>query len=104
MRNFEMRNKKSIVTAMLFNPVIVFAAQTGNNSWEKALLNLSDSLTGPVAYAISLIAIVMCGVTMAFADLQGGGRRFVQAACGLSIAFFATQIVTSFLGFNGAVI
>lgn len=74
------------------------------NSWETILNRIALSLTGPVAYAIAVISIVFCGLTMAFADLQGGARRFVQAACGLSIAFFATSIVTGFLHFNGAVI
>lgn len=74
------------------------------NAWERVLLNLSQSLTGPVAYAFSVIAIAMCGIIMAFSDLQGGAKRFVQAACGLSIAFFSVQITTQFLGFSGAVI
>jgi type IV secretion system protein TrbC len=65
---------------------------------------LSSSLTGSVAYSISLIAIVVCGLAMAFTDLQGGAKRFIQAACGLSIAFFSVQIVTSFLGFSGALV
>ena len=85
-------------------PNAAFASQIGVNAWERVLYNFSQSLTGPVAYAISLIAIVVCGVIMAFSDLQGGAKRFVQAACGLSIAFFATQIVTNFLGFSGALI
>lgn len=95
---------RKLAVILLLNPVICMAAQSGSNSWEKALFSLANSLTGPVAYAISLISIVVCGITMAFADLQGGGKRFVQAACGLSVAFFATQIVTSFLGYNGALI
>lgn len=85
-------------------PLPALAAETGVNSWEVILHKLAMSLTGPVAYAISIIAIVLSGITMAFADLQGGAKRFAQAACGLSIALFATQIVTSFLGFSGALI
>lgn len=85
-------------------PNSAFASQMGINAWEQILNKLAQSFTGPVAYAISIIAIVVSGLTMAFADLQGGAKRFVQAACGLSIAFFAIQIVTEFLGFSGAVI
>lgn len=93
-----------LLSMILFLPCSVFASETGVNPWENILQQIANSFTGPVAYAISIIAIVCCGITMAFADLQGGAKNFVQAACGLSIAFFATQIVTGFLGFSGAVI
>src|SRR5262249_36892512 len=87
-----------------FLPTVCFASETGVNAWEQILNKLAESFTGPVAYAISIMAIVVSGLMMAFADLQGGAKRFVQAACGLSIAFFSIQIVTEFLGFSGAVI
>jgi len=90
--------------ALMLIPCAAFASRTGINSWEKTLYNLSSSLNGPVAYSISLIAIVVCGLAMAFTDLQGGAKRFIQAACGLSIAFFSMQIVTNFIGFSGAVV
>src|SRR3990167_5986635 len=93
-----------ILTFILCAPTAIFASETGVNPWENVLQEIANSFTGPVAYAISIIAIVCCGIMMAFADLQGGAKQFVQTACGLSIAFFATQIVTQFLGFSGALI
>ncbi|MCH9770125.1 MAG: TrbC/VirB2 family protein [Gammaproteobacteria bacterium] len=85
-------------------PSVALAAEDGINAWENVLHKITVSLTGPVAYAIAIIAIVLSGFVMAFADLQDGAKRFVQAACGLSIAFFAAQITTQFLAFNGALI
>ena len=85
-------------------PATCFASEMGVNAWETILSRITSSLTGPVAYAISIMAIFVCGLTMAFTDLQGGAKRFVQAACGISIAIFAARIVTGFLGFSGAVI
>ncbi|OGT50857.1 MAG: hypothetical protein A3F17_09325 [Gammaproteobacteria bacterium RIFCSPHIGHO2_12_FULL_41_15] len=93
-----------LLCALLFLPLHALAAETGINSWEIILTQIADSLTGPVAYAISIMAIFVCGLTMAFADLQGGAKRFVQAACGISVAIFASQILTGFLGFSGAVL
>ena len=96
--------KLTLLCALLFLPFCVFAAETGINSWETILTDIADSLTGPVAYAISIMAIFACGLTIAFTDLQGGAKRFVQAACGISVAIFASQILTGFFGFSGAVI
>lgn len=95
---------QGMVLIVCLLPCSAFAAETGINAWETILNKVATSLTGPVTYAISIIAIVMSGAVMAFADLQGGAKRFLQAACGLSIAFFAAQITTQFLGFSGAVI
>ena len=93
-----------LVMFFCYWPSSALAAEMGANSWEVILNKISHSLTGPVAYAISIMAIFVCGITMAFADLSGGAKRFVQVGCGLSIAIFASQILTSFFGFSGAVI
>lgn len=93
----------AMVSLALF-PCCSYASETGTNQWEVVLKSLADSMTGPVAYSVAIIAIVLSGLTMAFADLQGGAKRFVQSAVGLSVAFFAMQIVTGFLHFSGAVI
>ena len=50
-----------------------FAAENGTNlPWEGPLTILVTSLTGPVAYAISVIAIVALGATLAFAGGEMG--------------------------------
>lgn len=85
-------------------PSDVFASTVGSYAWETTSSKIITSLTGPVAYAISIIAIFSCGFIMAFADLQMGAKRFVQAALGISVAVGAPAIITSFLGFSGAVI
>ncbi len=89
---------------LLIMPIQAFASQQGTNAWEIILNKIVTSFTGPVAYAMAILAIVVCGLMMAFADLQGGARRFVQVACGISLIFFAGQIATQFFGFSGAVI
>ena len=91
------------LVTLLYQPC-AWASTLGSNAWETILSDISKSFTGPVAYSISIIAIVLCGLSMAFADMQGGVKRFIQASAGISITFFAAQIVTGFLHFNGAVI
>jgi type IV secretion system protein VirB4 len=50
-----------------------FAAETGSTlPWEGPLTTLVTSLTGPVAYAISVVAIVALGATLAFAGGEMG--------------------------------
>lgn len=89
---------------LLLMPIQAFASQTGTDPWDIIFDKIVKSLTGPIAYSIVIMAIVVCGAVMAFEDLQGGAKVFVRVACGASLIFFAGQIATSFFGFNGAVI
>ena len=93
-----------LVYFILITPIQAFASQTGTDPWDIIFDKIVKALTGPIAYSIVIMAIVVCGAVMAFEDLQGGARVFVRVACGASLIFFASQIATSFFGFNGAVI
>jgi len=79
----------------------VFAAETGTNlPWEGPLTTLVTSLTGPVAYAISVIAIVALGATLAFRAGEMGEtmRHLLQAGIAVCLVVFAAQVMTSFIG------
>ena len=78
-----------------------FAAENGNNlPWEGPLTTLVTSLTGPVAYAISVIAIVALGATLAFAGGEMGEtmKRLLHVGIAVCCVVFAAQVMTSFIG------
>jgi len=78
-----------------------FAAETGTNlPWEGPLTTLVTSLTGPVAYAISVIAIVALGATLAFAGGEMGEtmKRLLHVGIAVCCVVFAAQMMTSFIG------
>ena len=54
--------------------------------WEQPLQQILDSIQGPVAKVISVIVIIMTGLTLAFGETSGGFRRLIQIVFGLSIA------------------
>ena len=67
-----------------------FASETGTNlPWEGPLTTLVTSLTGPVAYAISVIAIVALGATLAFAGGEpriDGPRRCIHPILAVALS------------------
>ena len=69
--------------------------------WEAPLQSILDSVQGPVAKVISVIVIVITGLTLAFGDSSGGFRRLSQIVFGLSIAFAASSFFLSFFSFSG---
>ena len=72
--------------------------------WEQPLQQILDSIQGPVAKIISVIIIVVTGLTLAFGDTSGGFRRLIQIVFGLSIAFAASSFFLSFFSFSGGAI
>lgn len=69
--------------------------------WEAPLQSILDSVQGPVAKIISVIIIVMTGLTLAFGETGGGFRKLIQIVFGLSIAFAASSFFLSFFSFAG---
>jgi type IV secretory pathway VirB2 component (pilin) len=87
---------------------VVFAALTApayaagsNMPWEQPLQQILDSIQGPVAKVVSVIVIIVTGLTLAFGESSGGFRRLIQIVFGLSIAFAASSFFLSFFSFGG---
>ena len=82
------------------------AGTTGGTSmpWETPLQTIQDSLAGPVAKAVGIIAIVVTGLGFAFAEGGSAMRKGVGIVFGLAIAFTATTFISSFFNLtSGAV-
>ncbi len=69
--------------------------------WEGPLQQIVDSVTGPVAMAAGVIAIVVCGIAMIFSEGGGGLRRLATVGLGLAIMFAAASFFLDFFGFAG---
>jgi len=52
---------------------VTFYLQSGTSPWETAVNNLQQAFTGPIAKALSLVAIVVGGLMFAFGE--GGHKR-----------------------------
>jgi len=76
-------------------------AAGSNMPWEQPLTQILSSVQGPVAKVVSVIIIVITGLTLAFGETSGGFRRLIQIVFGLSIAFAASSFFLSFFSFGG---
>lgn len=79
-----------------------YATDTGL-PWEAPLEKILASLTGPVAKALGVIAIVIAGFGIAFGEAGGAMKRIFQIVLGLSIAFTASSLIVSLFGFSGGI-
>jgi type IV secretion system protein VirB2 len=97
--------------ALATAPAFVFVALAtapayaagSNMPWEQPLNQILESIQGPVAKVVSVIIIIVTGLTLAFGETSGGFRRLIQIVFGLSIAFAASSFFLSFFQFGGGV-
>jgi len=89
----------SVATTLLL-AAPAFAAGS-NMPWEQPLNQILESIQGPVAKVVSVIVIIVTGLTLAFGETSGGFRRLIQIVFGLSIAFAASSFFLSFFQFGG---
>ena len=79
-------------------------AAGSNMPWEQPLNQILQSIEGPVAKVLSVIVIIITGLTLAFGETSGGFRRLIQIVFGLSIAFAASSFFLSFFSFGGGAV
>ena len=80
-----------------------YAAGSGM-PWEGPLQQIVDSITGPVARAAAVIAIVIAGVTIIFSEGGGGVRKLAFVGLGIAIMFAAVSFFLDFFGFAGGAV
>ena len=80
-----------------------YAAGSGM-PWETPLQSVVDSITGPVARAAAVIAIVLAGITIIFSEGGGGIRKLAFVGLGIAIMFAAVSFFLDFFGFAGGAV
>jgi len=72
-------------------------AQTGTSPWENAVNVLQQSFTGTIAKGLSLVAIVIGGLTFAFGE-GGSKRTFAGILFGIGMAVLAVNFLSWLFG------
>lgn len=106
---FPSRPSPRLLRLLVLSTVLVLAAgpalaSGGGGSampWDDKLSAVADSITGPVAKAIGVIAIALTGLGVAFSEGGSWVRRGLSVIFGLSIAFTASSFALSFFNFTG---
>src|SRR5208282_1914032 len=88
---FRLSPRFLIIAAALLLAVPVFAQ--GNSPWENAVNVLQTAFTSTIARGLSLVAIVMAGLTFAFGD-RGSKRILAGVLFGVGMAIAAVNFLS----------
>ena len=95
-----------LTVASVFLSLPAFAAGGGQAlPWEAPLTRLQQSLSGPVAGAIAIIALVAIGVTLVFGgEWNEFARRAVYAVCAIAFIISASALLGGLFAVGAAVV
>jgi type IV secretion system protein VirB2 len=89
----------------LFAAAILQAGTTGTLPWETPLRTIAQSLTGPVAFSVSIIGIFATGATLMWGgEMNEFARRAALMGLIVAVIVFATNIMSTAFGVTGAVV
>jgi type IV secretion system protein VirB2 len=94
-----------IIAALIFPDAAHAGTAGGGLPYEGFLNKLRSSLTGPVAFTLSIVGIVVAGGTLIFGgDISGFFKTVISLVLVISILVGANSFLTSFFSPEGAVI
>ncbi len=93
----QLRKMSVALTAALAMAASTTAQVAGNSPWESAVNVLQQSFTGTIAKGLSLVAIVVGGLTFAFGE-GAGKRTFAGIVFGVGMAVLAVNFLSWLFG------
>ena len=89
----------------LLAATVARAGAVGGLPWETPLHNIAQSLTGPVAFSVSIIGIFATGATLMWGgEMNEFARRAALMGLIVAVIVFATNIMATAFGVTGAVV
>lgn len=95
----------ALLLFMLLSPDAAHAAGTnGGLPYESWLQNLRDSVTGPVAFALALIGVVIAGGVLIFGgELNAFARTIIFLVLVMALIIGANNLIGTFFGGGAAI-
>lgn len=90
---------------LMLLPELAWASSSSGMPWEGPLSKVVDSITGPVAFGISVLAIASAGIALAFGgQLDGFIQKLVILALVIALIVFATNALSAIFGISGSLV
>ncbi len=80
---------------LLISPELALAADA-SMPWDSPLKQVQESLTGPVALAVSIVGVAICGAALVFGgELSEFTKRMVMLVLAISVLMGASTLITT---------
>lgn len=94
-----------LVIAFLLSPALAQASSSSGMPWEDPLMKVVDSITGPVAFGVSVLGVVAAGIALVFGgQLDGFIQKLAILALVIALIVFAVNVLSSVFGVSSSII
>lgn len=94
----------AVFLSMIF-PALARASSSTGMPWEDPLNKVVDSVTGPIAFGVSVLGVVVAGMALAFGgQLDGFIQKIAILALVVALIVMATNVMSSLFGVSSTVI
>ena len=95
----------AVLCAVACHPTLALASSAGGSlPWDGPLTTLKNDITGPVAFTISLLAMVACGAALLFGgEINEFVRRLIMLVLVAAFIVSVSNLATG-LGITGALV
>lgn len=86
-------------------PDLALASSSSGMPWEDPLSKVVDSITGPVAFGISVLGVVVAGMSLIFGgQLDGFIQKIAILALVIAVIVLATNVMSALFGVSSTVV
>ena len=94
-----------LIVGIILMAGTAYASSSAGMPWERPMEIIMRSLTGPVAFFISVIALVVCVITLIWgAEISDIFKRLIYAVILISVLVGASGLLSKLFGISSAVI
>jgi type IV secretion system protein VirB2 len=99
------RSLQTLVVCLLMLPALAHASSSTGMPWEGPLMKIVDSVTGPIAFGVSVLGVVVAGLALVFGgQLDGFIQKVAILALVVSLIVMATNVMSSVFGVSSTVV
>lgn len=90
---------------LMLLPELAWASSSSGMPWEGPLAKVVDSITGPVAFGISTLGVVVAGMSLAFGgQLDGFVQKLAIISLVIALIVLATNVLSALFGISGSLL
>lgn len=95
----------ALVVLLMPEVVLASGAESSGTAWDGPLTQLRGAFTGPIAFTISLLAIIIGGAMLAMGgEMNEFARRMIMVILAVALIVFANNFLTQFFAGGAQVI
>lgn len=96
---------KWFVSLSLLVPTLSHASGSSGMPWEDPLSKIVDSVTGPIAFGISVLGVVVAGLTLVFGgQLDGFVQKIAILSLVIALIVLSVNVMSSLFGISSTLV